>query len=81
MGRVSEWGAIKSENWHALKALDRAYLLQIGMGESVLHDNPLVGVEGQHLLKEVKGLQHLVHNMLTKQRCSQPPTVSIPFPP
>ena len=51
------------------------------MGESVLHDNPFVGVEGQHLLKEVKGLQHLVHNMLTKQRCSQPPTVSIPFPP
>ena len=61
--------------------MDRAYLFQIGMGESVLHDNPLVGVEGQHLLKEVKGLQHLVHNMLTKQRCSQPPTVSILFPP
>ena len=42
------------------------------MGESVLHDNPFVGVEGQHLLKEVKGLQHLVHNMLSRDVPNHP---------
>ena len=36
-----------------------SHLFQIGVGESVLNHNPLVRVERQHLLKEVKSLQEL----------------------
>ena len=31
-------------------------LLQIGMGQGILHQDPLVGVEGEHPLQEIKGL-------------------------